>query len=505
MTASEPRPPDGAEVLRMTGIRKAYPGVAALAGVDFDLRRGEVHVLLGENGAGKSTLMKILSGATPRDSGGIRLDGVPVEIASPRQAQRLGVRTIYQELNLVPRLSVAENVFLGREPGRFGVLDRARMRAETARVLGELGLRIDPAAIVGDLGIAQRQMVEVAKAISEDARVLIMDEPTSSLTETEIHELFAAIARLTARGVGVIYISHRLEEVARVGHRVTVLRDGQLVATRPVADVTVPELVRLMANRDLKEHFPRQRTQPGEELLRVEDLRRGKALRGVSLVLCRGEVVGIAGLLGAGRSELARAIFGADRPESGRVLIKGREVRVTTPEDGIGAGLGLLPEDRKTEGLVLGLSVRDNVALPNLGVMSRMGVVARGAEDALATRYVADLRVKTPGIGQRVGQLSGGNQQKVVLAKWLAAKVDVLIMDEPTRGIDVAAKVEIYELMNRLTAQGAGILMISSELPEVLGMSDRILVMHQGRLAAELTAAEASQERVLHAALGQAS
>ncbi len=495
----------GPELLRMTGIRKAYPGVEALAGVDFDLRAGEVHVLLGENGAGKSTLMKILSGAERKDAGEIRIAGQRVEVEGPRHAQRLGVSTIYQELNLVPWLSVAENVFLGREPGRFGLVDRARQRQKTRDLLAALGLTLDPDRSVGTLGIAQRQMVEVAKALSVDARILIMDEPTSSLTEAEIHELFAAIARLTARGAGVIYISHRLEEVARIGHRVSVLRDGRHVATRAVSEVDVPELVRLMANRELKEHLPRRRDAPGEELLRVEGLSRHGVLDGVSFTLRRGEVVGIAGLLGAGRSELARALVGADRPDAGRVTARGSALRARGPRDGVRAGIGLLPEDRKLEGLVLGLSLRENISLPNLVRLTRNGFVQGGRETALARRYVDELRIKTPGVEQRAALLSGGNQQKVVLSKWLAAQVDVLIMDEPTRGIDVAGKVEIYELMNRLTAAGAGILMISSELPEILGMSDRILVMRQGRIVAQFAAGQATQESVLGAALGQAS
>jgi ribose transport system ATP-binding protein len=492
--------------LRMRGIRKTFPGVVALDGVDLEVRRGEVHVLLGENGAGKSTLMKILSGAIAKDAGEIELLGRRVEIEGPAHAQDLGIRIIYQEFNLIPQLSAAENIFLGKEPTLGGgVLDRRRMSREAERLLAELGVRIDPGRAVRDLGIAQQQMVEVAKALSGEARVLIMDEPTSALTETEIHELFATISRLTARGVAVIYISHRLEEVGRVGHRVTVLRDGRLVATHRVGEVTVAHLIRLMANRELTEHFPKKRVPPGRELLRVEGLTRAGVLRDVSFALRAGEVLGVAGLLGAGRTELARAIMGADPLDAGKVIIKGEEVRVRAPRDAIRRGVGFLPEDRKTQGLVLELAVSRNLALPSTRRLSRLGVVDAGAEKALAGRWVEELRVKTPGLDQKVVLLSGGNQQKVVLGKWLAADVDVLIMDEPTRGIDVGAKVEIYQLMNRLTAQGAGILMISSELPEVLGMSDRILVMRQGRVAAEIDAAGATQEKVLGAALGHAS
>jgi ribose transport system ATP-binding protein len=355
------------------------------------------------------------------------------------------------------------------------------------------------------LGVAQQQMVEVAKALSGEARVLVMDEPTSALTESETKRLFEAIERLTSRGVAVVYISHRLEEVKRLGHRVTVLRDGRRVATAEAAALSTAEMVRLMANRELTEHYPRRRPAPGPEVLRVEGLCRGRHVRDVSFSLRRGEVLGVAGLLGAGRTEMARALMGADPPDSGRVLLAGRELRPRSPSVAIRAGLGLLPEDRKTQGLVLALSVRANVALASLRRLSRLGVVDAGAETALARRYVDDLRVRTPGLEQAVAFLSGGNQQKVVLGKWLAAEVDVLIMDEPTRGIDVAAKVEIYELMNRLTEQGKAILMISSELPEVLGMSDRILVLHRGRVAASLDARDATQEAVLAAALGHAS
>jgi ribose transport system ATP-binding protein len=489
----------------MTGIRKAFPGVVALDGVSLEVRPGEVHVLLGENGAGKSTLMKVLSGAIRADAGVIELAGQPVQIQGPAHAQALGIRIIYQEFNLVPQLSAAENIFLGREPTRgLGIVDRARLEAEAGRRLEELGVRIPPSRPVAELGVAQQQMVEVAKALYGEARVLIMDEPTSALTASEIDVLFAAIQGLTARGVAVIYISHRLEEVERIGRRVTVLRDGRHVATHGVGEVSLAELIRLMANRELKEHFPKRRVARGEELLRVEGLQ-SAVLRDVALSVHRGEVVGLAGLLGAGRTEVARAITGADPPEAGRITIKGKAGRPKAPRDAIRRGVGLLPEDRKTQGLVLDRSVKENVALPSTVRLSRFGIVDGAAERALAVREVDDLRIKTPSVDQRVVLLSGGNQQKVVLGKWLAADVDLLVMDEPTRGIDVAAKVEIYEEMNRLTAKGVGILMISSELPEVLGMSDRILVMRQGRIVAEMDAVGATQEKLLRAALGQAS
>jgi ribose transport system ATP-binding protein len=496
---------DAPLALQMSGICKSFPGVMALDDVSLDVRRGEVHVLLGENGAGKSTLMKILSGALARDAGEIHLDGQAVDITGPGQAHTLGIRIIYQELNLIPQLSVAENIALGHEPGRFGLIDRGAVAAEAERRLSSLGVHIDPATPVRELGIAQQQMVEVAKALGGEPRVLIMDEPTSALTTSEIDQLFATISRLTARGVAVVYISHRMEEVTRVGHRVTVLRDGRYVATRRLDEVTVPELVKLMAGRELTDHYPRRRTPAGEEILRVESVSRRGVLQDVSFTLRRGEVLGVAGLLGAGRTELARVIAGADRPDSGRVFLHGRAMAARGPAEAIRLGVALLPEDRKTQGLVLGLPVQANLALPSARHLSHLGVVDGTREATLAQRQVDALHIRTPSLGQRVGNLSGGNQQKVVLGKWLAAEVDVLLMDEPTRGIDVAAKVEIYELMNRLTAEGKAILMISSELPEVLGMSDRILVLHRGRLVKEFDAEQASQEQVLAAALGQAS
>jgi ribose transport system ATP-binding protein len=503
----------------MRGVRKGFPGVVALDGVDLTLHAGEVHMLLGENGAGKSTLMKILSGAYRRDAGEIRFDGKPVEINSPRDALALGIRVIYQELNLIPHLSVAENIFLGAMPTRWtGVVDWRTLYDRTSRLLTDLGMdptALDPRAPVSRLGMAQRQMVEIAKALtsastdasagtSGDARVLVMDEPTSSLTSREVAQLFSLIERLAARGVAIVYITHRLDEVFRIGRRITVLRDGRHVTTRAIGDVTVAELVRLMANRDLSDHFPKVRVARGPELLRVEGVTRRGALSDISFSLHAGEVLGIAGLVGAGRTELARVIAGADRCDSGRVVVDGGAVHFRHPADAIARGIGLLPEDRKAQGLVPGLTVARNISLPHGRRLARMGVLSRNCEAALAAPIGDELRVKaTP--TQTVRLLSGGNQQKVVLGKWLAGDGRIFIFDEPTRGIDVGAKVEIYNLMNRLTARGAGIIMISSELPELLGMSDRILVMHRGRIHAEIAAADATEERVLSAALGLAS
>jgi len=502
-------------VLEMRGIRKTFPGVVALDGVDLTLGAGEVHMLLGENGAGKSTLMKILSGAYRKDGGEILIDGTRVDIAGPRDALARGIRVIYQELTLVAQLSVAENIFLGGLPTRgaaaFGIVDRRALHARTERLLADLGMPIDPRMRVGRLGLAQRQMVEIAKALATSdggaaaATVLVMDEPTYALTSREVEQLFSLIRRLASRGVAIVYITHRMDEVFRIGERVTVLRDGRVVATRALGgDVTVPDLVRMMANRDLTDHFPKVRAPRGPELLRVERLSSNGALSDVSFVLRAGEVLGVAGLLGAGRTELARAIAGADRFDSGQLFVAGSAVRFRGPADAIEHGVGLLPEDRKADGVVDGLTVARNIALPHGRRLAPWGVLSAGSEADLARPIGAELRIKaTP--TQPVRLLSGGNQQKVVLGKWLAGRVRVFIFDEPTRGIDVGAKVEIYNLMNRLTAEGAGIIMISSELPELLGMSDRILVMHRGRIHAEIAAADATEERVLSAALGLAS
>ena len=504
------RPP----VLEMRGIRKEFPGVVALDGVDLTLEAGDVHMLLGENGAGKSTLMKILGGAYRKDAGEIRMNGRLVDIDGPRAARDLGIRVIYQELNLVPHLSVAENIFLGEMPTRWGVVDWRVLGERTSKLLFDLGMTLDPRAAVGRLGLAQRQMVEIAKALAASAKasasqggeasILIMDEPTSALTSREVTQLFALIERLTSRGVSIVYITHRLDEVFRIGRRITVMRDGRHVTTTPIDRVDVPELVRLMANRDVSDHFPKVRVERGAELLRVEGLNVTGVLSDISFSLHAGEVLGISGLLGAGRTELARVVAGADRFDSGRLLVDGRPMRFRHPADAIARGIGLLPEDRKAQGLVPGLTVARNIALPHGRRLAPLGVLSRRCEADMAAPITAELRVKATAT-QAVRLLSGGNQQKVVLGKWIAGASRIFIFDEPTRGVDVGAKVEIYNLMNRLTARGAGIIMISSELPELLGMSDRILVMHRGRIHAELAAADATEERVLSAALGLAS
>ena len=499
MTSTSEQP-----VLQMRGISKRYPGARALIGADLEVRAGEVHVVAGENGAGKSTMMKILSGAVRADGGEILLDGKPVQLTSPLKARKVGISTIYQELSLVPHLSVAENIFLGKTPTHWaGVVDFRRMRGEARRILDGLGVRIDCDAPVRSLRLAQQQMVEVARALSDQARILVMDEPTSALSQREVAELFATIERLTSTGVAVVYISHRMDEVFRIGHRVTVLRDGCHVATRNIADVTPSELVRLMANRDVSDHYPRRTHAPGEELLRVDRIH-GGGLEEISFVLHRGEILGIAGLAGAGRSRLARALVGADPVREKHLVIRGRTAAIGSPADAVRCRIGFLPEDRKQQGLVLPLSLERNISISHLGALARfgVGVIDRTQERGEAVEAISSLRIRTPGPDQLVLNLSGGNQQKVVLAKWLAARADILIFDEPTRWIDVAARQDIYQLMNRLVEQGAGLIMVSSDLPEVLGMSDRILVMRGGRVVAQLAASEATDAAVLQAALG---
>ncbi|NLI00736.1 MAG: sugar ABC transporter ATP-binding protein [Chthonomonadales bacterium] len=493
-----------APVLEMRNITKTYPGVRALENVDLDVRAGEVHALVGENGAGKSTLMKILAGAQTKDSGTILLNGEPVQIDSPQRAMDLGISIIYQEFNLVPFLNAAENIYLGREPrSRIpGFVDFRTMYRESQQVIDRLGVPLNVRTPVNRLSVAQQQMVEIAKATSRRSSIIVMDEPSATLTDHELASLFALIRQLKAEGVAIVYISHRLEEVFEIADRVTVLRDGKRIDTRNIGDLTREEIIRLMVGRELTQMIPKVPAPLGDNILEVRSLNRKGLLHDVSLTVRKGEIVGIAGLVGAGRTELARAIFGADRIDSGEILIDGKPVRVRSPQEAIRLGIGLVTEDRKAQGLVLGMVVRENVTLANLGALTRLSFIMAGRERQVAREYVSSLSIKTPSIEQTVQNLSGGNQQKVVLAKWLFTQSKLLIFDEPTRGIDVGAKTEIYQLMNDLAAQGVGILMISSELPEVLGMSDRILVMHEGRIVGELPASEATQERIMHLATG---
>lgn len=491
-------------VVEMNGIVKNYPGVKALDGVDFSVLPGEVHALVGENGAGKSTLIKILAGAEARDAGSIAVDGRAAHITSPQESMRLGISVIYQEFNLVPYMNATENIFLGREPASAvpGVIDFRRMYADAERVIDELGVGLDVRSPVNHLSVAQQQMVEIAKATSRRSRLIAMDEPSATLTEHELANLFSLIRRLKNEGVSIVYISHRLEEIFEIADRVTVLRDGRLVATKSIAETDRDDIIRMMVGRELKEKIPKVAAEQGEVVLEVRNLNRAGVLRDISLNVHRGEVLGIAGLVGAGRSEVARAIFGADPIDSGSILLDGRPVTVRSPRDAIKLGIGLVTEDRKALGLILGMAVRENITLAGLSKLLRLGFVSRRSEREASRAFVEELTIKTPSLDQAVQNLSGGNQQKIVLAKWLFTQSKVLIFDEPTRGIDVGAKTEIYQLMNRLVEQGVAIIMISSELPEVLGMSDRIIVMHEGSIAGELSRDEATQERIMHLATG---
>ena len=479
----------------------------ALDAVDFDVRAGEVHALVGENGAGKSTLMKILAGAVVPDGGRIEIEGRPVVIASPKQAQALKLAVIHQEFNLVPGLSAAENVFLGREPARGPVIDWKTMCERAAQLFARLGVDVPLMQPVRTLSVAQQQMVEIAKALSLDAKIIAMDEPSSALTLRDVDRLFEIIRTLTRAGVGVIYISHRLDEVFAIADRITVLRDGRLVGTGSTAQLSKDEVVRMMVGRTLDAHFPQLPVTPARmpPLLSVRNLNVTGRLRDVSLDLAAGEVLGLAGLIGAGRTSLLRAICGADRIASGTIILDGHELHLRGPHDAIAAGLALVTEDRKTQGLVLGMTIRENVTLPHLADFAHAGRIDRHAETEAVSKLAAELRIRAPSIEQFVRLLSGGNQQKVVLAKWLLEKAKVICFDEPTRGIDVGAKHEIYELMVQLAASGTGILMSSSELPEVLGMSSRIAVMRGGRIVHIFERGEASQEAIMRLATGMAA
>jgi ABC-type sugar transport system ATPase subunit len=489
-------------LLEMRGIDKSFPGVHALRRVDLQLRAGEVVALLGENGAGKSTLIKTLGGAHRPDQGQILIDGRVVEIHSPHDAQRVGIAVIYQEFNLIPGLSAAENIFLGREQTRGGFVKRPSEKSQARQLFERLGVQMDPDVPCRRLTVAQQQIVEIAKALSLDSRIIVMDEPSATLTNQEVDRLFEVILELKSHGIGVIYISHRLEEIGRIADRVVVLRDGAGVGERTVSDVSRGELIEMMVGRELKDEFPPRQVQLGQPRFEVLNLNREPTVRNVSFSVRAGEILALTGLVGAGRTETARLIFGADRRASGEIRLDGRPLTIRHPRHAIRHGIGLLPEDRKLQGIILPHSVRENFGLPNLSWLAPRGFVKRKQErDALAG-YIDSLRIKVATAEQPARNLSGGNQQKVVLAKWLARNCEVLIFDEPTRGIDVGAKYEIYTLMNRLAAEGKCIIMVSSELPEVLGMADRILVMHEGRVTGEIdNVANATQEQIMQLAV----
>ncbi len=481
-------------------ITKTFPGVVALDDVTFECRRGEVHAVVGENGAGKSTLMKILAGVYQPDRGEIYLRGMPVQIRSPHDAQQMGISIIYQELNLLPDLNVAENVFLGREPkvGFLGFVDAHALENQAQQVLRRLGVEdINPRTKVGRLSVARQQMIEIAKALSLNAELIIMDEPSSTLGGDDLQHVFDVIAALKQQGVAVIYISHRIAEVFQVADRVTVFKDGKVVGTRNVDEIDRPSLVRMMVGRTFSETFPPKSKAIGAEVLSIQGLSCDGLLQDINLSVHRGEIVGLAGLVGSGRTELAQAIFGARPISRGQIQINGKPVKVRSPRDAVRCNIGYLTEDRKAEGLVGELSVRHNVALPSLDDRQRWGFVQRRKEERVVGQVIDNLSCRTPSLNQEVQYLSGGNQQKVVLAKWLISGPELLIFDEPTRGIDVGAKSEIWHLMRELADQGTAILMISSELPEVIGMSDRIVVMHRGRIAGVLHSEQATEEEVM--------
>jgi len=490
-------------VLNMEGINKTFPGVQALDNVDFRLKKGTVHILLGENGAGKSTLVKILSGAHQMTGGRIFINDQAVTIRNPRHARELGIGIIYQELNLIKNLSVAENIFLGREPIKKRIqIDDQLMKTWSNKILAELGVDIDSDCPVKEFGIAKQQMVEVAKALSLQANILIMDEPTSALTESEIKELFATINHLKKSGVSIIYISHRMDELFEIGDEVTVLRDGRGVGTRLIEGTSRDELIRMMVNRELNESFIREQPTLGGEVLKVENLSRQDCLSNISFALQKGELVGIAGLLGAGRTELARVLFGVDSTDSGVIHVHGHRCSINSPREAINRGIGFLTEDRKSQGLVMNMSVKENISLPNLKRFSKWGVIDKQTEESITDNYCRELDIKLTSLDQLALNLSGGNQQKVVLSKWLCSQADIFIFDEPTRGIDVGSKQEFYRLMNELTAGGAAIIVISSDLPELLSISDRILVMHNGTIVEQFDRNEFDQEQILFCALG---
>ena len=493
---------DNQTYLHMQDISKAFPGVQALNSVDFSVDHGEIHALVGENGAGKSTLMKILTGALTSDSGRISLDDKEVQINNPGESQALGISMIHQELSLIPHLTVGQNIFLGREPrARVGAfIDWPQLYQQAQVLLDRLNVNVDSRASVQDLSIAQRQMVEVAKALSFNANLIAMDEPTSSLTDRETEILFQVMDSFKEQGITIIFISHRLEEVFEIADRITVLRDGETIGTAPVAETDVDQVVRMMVGREVGELYPKDDIEQLGVVLEASNLEDGRELRPANVTLKRGEILGIAGLAGAGRTALAETLFGVRSAVKGQIKIEGKPVRIQHPGQAIRLGLGFVPEDRKLQGLFMNMAVRENVVISALPEVSRFSFVNFSQAEKLAREYIEKLKIRTPSVKQLVRNLSGGNQQKVIIARWLTLNPRILILDEPTRGIDIGTKAEIHALMNQLAKQGVALMMVSSDLPEVLGVSDRILVMRAGRIVAEFTRQEATQDNIMHAA-----
>lgn len=491
-------------LIEMTGIHKSFSSVQVLKDAAFQLKPGEIHALMGENGAGKSTLMKILTGVYKADSGSVKVKGQEVMFTDPRQAEDMGVAIIHQELNIIPKLSVSENMFLGRQLtyGKSGIVRDKEMKRKTREYLQRLGVEIDPDAEADTLSIGQQQMIEIAKALSKNAEVLIMDEPTAALTDREIEALFKIMDQLRREGVGIVYISHRMEEIFRMCDRISVLRDGAFLGTEKIAETTVEHIVRLMVGREIGERYPERKSKIGAERLRVENLSDGRKLSGISFSAAAGEIVGIAGLMGAGRTEIVRMLFGADKKRQGKIFIDGQEVTINSPARAIEAGIVFVTEDRKHQGLVLGMSVRENLSLTNYKRIASSGVISAKKDNELSDKMIKRFNIRTRDPEQTVKSLSGGNQQKVAIGKWLGELPKVFIMDEPTRGVDVGAKKEIYSMMNELSEQGVTIIMVSSDLPEVLGVSDRVIVVHEGRISSILDKAQMNQETIMHAATG---
>ena len=492
-----------APVLQITGLSKSFPGVQALDDISLTVGRGEIHALIGENGAGKSTLMKVLAGIHAKDAGTILLDGQPISPATPAEALRLGLSTVHQEISLAPNLTVAENIFVRREPTRFHLIRWRELERRTRELLAPFGVPLSPNAPVRTLSLALRQIVEIARAVSFEPKILILDEPTSSLEAHEVERLFKLLRELATRGISILYVTHKLKEVFALADTVTVLRDGKRVATQAVSATTMDEVVRLMVGRELTQMYPPKSAKRGQELLRVEGLQLEGCFHDISFTLYAGEILGLAGLVGAGRSEIAQTIFGYRPKDAGGVWLDGQEATIESPADAIRQGMAYLPEDRKASGLFPQMSVLDNLVAASLPQYSRGGLLSQRALTSVATQRVEQFHIRTPSARQRIALLSGGNQQKVLLARWLETRPRVLIVDEPTRGIDIGAKAEIHALLRRLCDDGIGVLVISSELPEILGLCDRILVLHEGRLAGELFANDASEEAVMRFATGQ--
>ncbi|MGG4196657.1 sugar ABC transporter ATP-binding protein [Paenibacillus sp. UNC217MF] len=489
--------------IQMKGIHKAFGSNQVLSGVDFDLREGEVHALMGENGAGKSTLMNILTGLHARDKGTILIDSKETYFANPKEAERQGIAFIHQELNIWPDMTVVDNLFIGKEmSSTWGLLKSKEMKALAIEQFKRLSVDIPLNMEAGQCSVGQQQMIEIAKALLTDTKIIIMDEPTSALTEREIQKLFEVIQSLKKEGVSIVYISHRMEEIFEICDRITVMRDGRTVDTKPIPETNFDEVVKKMVGRELTERYPARNPSPGEVVLEVEHATRKGSFEDVSFSVHQGEIVGFSGLMGSGRTEIMRALFGLDRLDQGEVRMFGKKVEIRKPVDAVNHGIGFITEDRKDEGLVLDFSVRDNMVLPSISGFTKKGIISTQSEKVFVDALIKRLQIKTHSAETAAGNLSGGNQQKVVIAKWIGIGPKLLILDEPTRGVDVGAKREIYQLMNELTGHGVAIIMVSSELPEVLGMSDRIVVVHEGRITGELTKAEATQEKIMTLATG---